>query len=67
MIMKTVRTPETSVHLNVITRCYIPEDSKLHHPICHRDDMLSLDTHFPSYLHTPCKSVTRVAIRCSVG
>jgi hypothetical protein len=29
-MMKAVRTSETSVHFNVTTRRYIPEDSKLH-------------------------------------
>jgi hypothetical protein len=29
-MMEAVRTSETSVHFNVSTRCYIPEDSKLH-------------------------------------
>jgi hypothetical protein len=30
MMMEAVRTSETSVHFNVTTRRYIPEDSKLH-------------------------------------
>jgi hypothetical protein len=30
MIMEAVCTSETSVNFNVTTRCYIPEDSKLH-------------------------------------
>jgi hypothetical protein len=30
LMMETVRTSETSVNFNVITRSYIPEDSKLH-------------------------------------
>jgi hypothetical protein len=29
-MMEAVRTSETSVNFNVTTRCYIPEDSKLH-------------------------------------
>jgi hypothetical protein len=29
MMMEAVRTSETSVHFNVTTRRYIPEDSKL--------------------------------------
>jgi hypothetical protein len=29
-MMEAVRTSETSVHFNVATRRYIPEDSKLH-------------------------------------
>jgi hypothetical protein len=29
-MMEAVRSSETSVHFNVITRRYIPEDSKLH-------------------------------------
>jgi hypothetical protein len=29
MVMKTVRTSETSVNFNVTTRRYIPEDAKL--------------------------------------
>jgi hypothetical protein len=32
LIMEAVRISETSAHLNVITRRYIPEDSKLHTP-----------------------------------
>jgi len=30
-MMEAVYTSETSVYLNVTTRCYIPEDSKPHH------------------------------------
>jgi hypothetical protein len=30
LMMEPVRTSETSVHFNVTTRRYIPEDSKLH-------------------------------------
>jgi hypothetical protein len=30
LMMEAVRTSETSVHLNVTTRRYIPEDCKLH-------------------------------------
>jgi hypothetical protein len=30
LMMETVRTSETSVNTNEITRRYIPEDSKLH-------------------------------------
>jgi hypothetical protein len=30
LMMEIVRTSETSAHLNVIIRRYIPEDSKLH-------------------------------------
>jgi hypothetical protein len=29
-MMETVRNSETAVNLNVTTRLYIPEDSKLH-------------------------------------
>jgi hypothetical protein len=28
-MMEAVRTSDTSAHLNVTARCYIPEDSKL--------------------------------------
>jgi hypothetical protein len=28
LMMETVRTSEMSINFNVITRCYIPEDSK---------------------------------------
>jgi hypothetical protein len=30
LMMETVRIPEMSVHFNVTTRRYKPEDSKLH-------------------------------------
>jgi hypothetical protein len=30
MVMEAICTSETSVNFNVTTRCYIPEDSKLH-------------------------------------
>jgi hypothetical protein len=30
LMMEAVRTSETSVNFNLTTRCYIPEDSKLH-------------------------------------
>jgi hypothetical protein len=33
-MMEAVLASETSVNFNVITRFYIPEDSKLHTPLC---------------------------------
>jgi hypothetical protein len=37
LMMEEVRTSETSVNFNVITRHYIPEDSKLH--TCRRENL----------------------------
>jgi hypothetical protein len=34
LMMEAVRTSEMSVHFNVTTWCYIPEDSKLHTRRC---------------------------------
>jgi energy-coupling factor transporter transmembrane protein EcfT len=39
LMMQAVRTSETSVYYNATTRCYNPEDSKLH--TRHRENMKS--------------------------
>jgi hypothetical protein len=42
MMMKAVRTSETSVHFKETTRCYIPEDCHLH--TSHRENLQSHTT-----------------------
>jgi hypothetical protein len=46
-MIEAVRTSETSVHFNVTTRRYIPEDSKLH---TRRRE--NLKSHYISFLQT---------------
>jgi hypothetical protein len=48
MIMETIRTSETSVNLNVTTRRYIPEDSKLQIRNCPHQVFLKLYSAEPS-------------------
>jgi hypothetical protein len=47
LMMEAVHTSETSVHFNVTTWCYIPEDYKLH--TCHRENLKSHNWVFKLY------------------